>query len=96
MSVPGSARPVSRVKATKELTANFLFGVLPAPGAQLQVEWFRNGVRGGAVPEARVAHVVSRISSDGGISPGAYRAVLEIRPPGRKFTPVAAARVTVG
>jgi hypothetical protein len=96
MSVAGSPRPVARVKATKVLTANFLFGVLPAPGAQLQVRWFRNGAGGEPVPESRVVHVVSRIISDGGISPGAYRAVLKIRPPGQKLTAVATARVTVG
>jgi hypothetical protein len=98
MSIPGSRRAVSRVRATNALIANFTFRALPVSGSELEVRWFVNGKRQTEFThsEPRIRYVRSSISSGRGISRGAYKTVLYVRPPGRRFTPVAAARARVG
>jgi hypothetical protein len=96
MSLPAERRAVSRVSRTKGLQANYLFRVPPVAGSGIRVTWHRDRKLVGTVSKSPSRQITSLIYGGDYLSPGLYRAVLSVRPPGYRYVPVAAASARVG
>jgi hypothetical protein len=96
MSLPNRREPVTRVRKTTGLQANFRFKLQPVAGARLRLTWYDNGKRFSSSPRERATLVTSLVISSRGLSPGSYKAILTVKPPGSSYRRVAVARAKVG